>query len=250
MGPEELVRRAEEDVHAPGGDVGRQVWGRVDGIGPCERAGAVRQLCDARDLRQRADGVRRHREGDDPGARRELTLEVGEIDVAFVGDVGEADFEAEVVGQLQPGRDVAVVVEAGDDDLVSRLESATSGTGEREGQRGHVGAERHLVGRAAEEAAGGVARSVDNADRPLARLEWAADVRVRLAQIHRDGIDHLVGHLRPARSIQQHELALERAVAPANGLDVERQRGHAGKPTRAVRSGGYRGPAWRNGCGR
>ena len=156
-------------------------------------------------------------------------FEVGEVDVALVGDVGEADLEAEVVGQLQPRRDVAVVVEAGDDDLVAGLESATGGAGERERQRGHVGAERHLVGRAAEEAAGGFAGRIDDVHGPLAGLERAADVGVGLAEIRRDGVDHLVRHLRPAWPVEQCQVALERAVAPADCLHVERRDAHAGQ---------------------
>ncbi len=225
--PEELVRRADEDVDSPGGDVGRHVRGGVNGVGPGQRAGAVRQLHDPRDVGQRADGVRRDGEGDDAGARGKLCLEIGEIDVTFVGDVGEADLEAEVVGQLQPRGDVPVVVEARDDDLVSGFEPAARSAGERERQRGHVGAERHLVGRAAEEAAGGLARGIDDAHGPLAGLEGPADVRVGLAQIRGDGVDHLVGNLCPAGPVEQHEPALERAVAPADGLDVERRDAHA-----------------------
>ena len=225
--PEELVRRADEDVDSPGGDVGRDVRCGVNGVGPGERADAVRQLHDPRDVRQRADGVRSDREGDDAGARGKLCLQIGEIDVTFVRDVGEADLEAEVVGQLEPRRDVAVMVEAGDDDLVSRLEAAARGARQRERQRGHVGAERHLFGRAAEKAAGGLARGIDDAHGALARLERPAHVGVGLAQIRGDGVDHLVGNLGPAGAVEQHELALERAVAPADGLDVERRDAHA-----------------------
>ena len=42
--PEELVRRAEEHVDVPAGDVDRAVRPVVDGVRPGERAGAVREL--------------------------------------------------------------------------------------------------------------------------------------------------------------------------------------------------------------
>ena len=127
MRPEELVRRAEEDVDVPGLDVGGHVRRGVDGVGPGESSGAVRELDDPPHVGQRADRVRRDREGDDARAGGELPLEVGEVDVAVVRDVGEAHDEAEVVGQLEPRRDVAVVVEARDDDLVACLPARAGG---------------------------------------------------------------------------------------------------------------------------
>ena len=53
--PEVLVRRAEEDVDVPGGDVDRPVRPVVDGVGPGERAGAVRELDDPGDVGRRPD---------------------------------------------------------------------------------------------------------------------------------------------------------------------------------------------------
>ena len=49
--PEELVRRADEHVDVPRGDVDRPVRAVVDGVGPGERAGVVGELDDARDVR-------------------------------------------------------------------------------------------------------------------------------------------------------------------------------------------------------
>ena len=222
----------------------------VDGVRPRESAGAVRELDDPANVGERADCVRRDREGDDARAGRELSLEVGEIDVAVVRDVGEAHDEAEVMRQLEPRRDVAVVIEARDDDLVAGLPRPRGGAGERKRQRGHVRAERHLLGRAAEETAGGRPCLVDDAHRPRARLEGPAKVRVRFAQIGRDGVDHLVGHLRPAGPVEQHEIAPEGAVAPPNGLDVERNGRHVSTLTMPSGPGDYRGRAWRSGSGR
>ena len=171
-------------------------------IGPGQRAGAVCQLGDAGDVSQRADGVRCDREGDDPGARGKLTLEVGQIDVALVGDVGEADLEAQVVGQLEPRRDVPVVVEAGDDDRLG-LESADRRCG-RARTTGRSCWRRRSPRRASSrEAPGGFAGRIDHAHGPPAGLEGAADVRVGLAEIRRDGVDHLVGHLCPAWPVRR-----------------------------------------------
>jgi hypothetical protein len=47
-------------------------------------------------------------------------------------DVDKADMNAEVVGELQPRRDVAVVVEARDEDLVAGREAFVESARERE----------------------------------------------------------------------------------------------------------------------
>ena len=62
---EELVRRADEDVDVPGGDVDRPVRCEVDGVGPGEGAGVVRELDHAADVRCGSDAVRSDGERDD-----------------------------------------------------------------------------------------------------------------------------------------------------------------------------------------
>ena len=116
---EELVRRAEEDVDAERGDVDRPVRRVVDGVRPGERPGRVRELDDPRRVRHRPEGVRGEREGDDAGPVGQLSLEIVEVEGRVVVDLDEADREVEVVGELEPRRDVAVVVEARDEDLVA-----------------------------------------------------------------------------------------------------------------------------------
>ena len=80
MWAEELVRRAEEHVDVPAGDVDRAVRPVVDGIGPGERAGAVGELDDAGDVGGRPDGIRGDREGNDLRAVRELCLQVVQVE--------------------------------------------------------------------------------------------------------------------------------------------------------------------------
>ena len=41
-----------------------------------------------------------------------------------------------------------------------------------------------------------------------------ADVRVVVAQVARDGVDHLVGALRPARAVEEREPPVERRETP------------------------------------
>ena len=77
------------------------------------------ELDDALRVRRRAERVRGEREGDDAGAVRQLPLEVVEVERRVLVDLDEADAEVEVVRELEPRRDVAVVVETRDEDLVA-----------------------------------------------------------------------------------------------------------------------------------
>ena len=86
-----------------------------------------------------------HGKRDDLRLLRDLRLEIVVVESAvLLAQVGIAHDEVEVVGELEPGRDVRVVVEAGDDDLVAGSELATQGPREREVERRHVLAEADL----------------------------------------------------------------------------------------------------------
>ena len=168
--PEELVRRAEEHVDVPAGDVDRAVRAVVDGVRPGERAGAVRELDDPRHVGSRADRVRRDREGDDARPLGELRLEVVEVEREVVVHAREADDDADVLREREPRGDVGVVVEPGAEDLVTRLQRAPERAREQEVERGHARPEGDLARVALQEAAGGVVRALDQLDRADARL--------------------------------------------------------------------------------
>ena len=225
--PEELVRRAEQHVDVPTRDVDPPVRAVVDGVRPRERAGAVRELDDPGDVGRRPDRVRRDREGDHPRPLGELRLEVVEVEREVVVHASEADDDAEVLLERQPRRHVGVVVEPGADDLVARSELPAERAREQEVERGHALAEGDLVGMAGEEAAGGGAGALDQLDGADAGLVRRADVRVVLAQVARDRVDHLVRALRPARPVEEGEPAVECGIAGADGADVEQGRAHA-----------------------
>ena len=144
---EELVRRADEDVDARCRHIDRPVRRVVDGVDPGERACLVREVGDPPHVRDRADGVRGPRKRDDFRLLRDLRLEIVVVERAvLLAQVGIAHDEVEVVGELEPGGDVRVVVEAGDDDLVAGRELAAQGPREREVERRHVLAEADLRG--------------------------------------------------------------------------------------------------------
>ena len=219
--PVELVRRAEQHVDVPGGHVDRAVRAVVDGVGPGERADAVRELDDAPHVGRRADRVGRDRERDDAGAVVELRLEAVVVEREVVVHVDLADDDAEVVLEREPGRDVAVVVEPGHEHLVARLQLAGERAREEEVERGHALAERHLVARAAEERAGLLVGEIDERARPARGLVGGADVGVVVPEVAGDRVDHLVGHLRPAGAVEEREPALQRREAGTHSSDVE-----------------------------
>ena len=112
------------------------------------------------------------------------------------------------------------MVEPGDDDLVARRELPRRGTREGEVQGRHVGAKYRLVGRAAEPLPRRQASIGDERVGASARLERASGVRVRLPEVAVDRVDYLVGHLRPAGTVEEREARAERGEAAADGLDV------------------------------
>ena len=74
----------------------------------------------------------------------------------------EDDGGAGVFGGEPPRREVRVVLEPGREHLVARAERAADGPGEREDQRGAVGAEDDAVRIGAEERGDGLARGADH----------------------------------------------------------------------------------------
>jgi len=150
-----------------------------------------------------ADGVGCDRERDDARAVRELPLEIAEIEGRVVVDVDEPNLKPLVVGELEPWGHVGVVVEFGDEDLVTLAPFASGRPRQRERERRHVGAEDRLLGCTAEELAGRLACLRHEGLCPAARLVWAADVRVRLPVVAGDRLDDLVGHLCPAGPVEK-----------------------------------------------
>src|SRR6266480_861116 len=228
----ELVRRADQDVGPRGCDVDWAVRPVVDGVDPRDGAGLVRELGHAGHVHERADRVRGPREGDNAGAVGQLRGEILEVERRVITDVREANDQAEVVRELQPRRDVPVVIEPRHDDLVSLAPFTGGRPGKGEVERRHVGAEDHLVRRAADEGCGRESRVGDEPLRTPARLVGAADVRVRLAQVGRDRVDYLVRNLCAARAVEEGEIALEGRKACPSGTDVERDYAHG--PTLAT----------------
>jgi hypothetical protein len=80
----------------------------------------MRELDQAPNVGSRADGVRGHRKGDDARPLRKLPLQIVVVELEILGEARHAYRDVQVVRDLQPRRDVRVVVERRVDDLVAR----------------------------------------------------------------------------------------------------------------------------------
>ncbi len=139
-----------------------------------------------------------------------------------------------VAGDAEPRIDVAVVVEAGHDDLVAGRERRRDRTADVERQRRHVRAELDLgrVGRA-EHVGHRLVRLGDDRVAPAARQERPVGVRVRLAVVGGDGVDDRIGDLRPAGTVEVGDgpaVVLEREGREAVGEAPRRRRRASGNP--------------------
>ena len=143
----ELVRRAKKDIAADVLDIDRLVRRVVDSVDPRERPDLACQAADPLGLGDRSGGVRGEGERDDARlARRQLPLEVVEIDREVIGGLDHVDGQSLVGCQLDPGGYAAVVVERCRHDLVAGREISPRGSGQREVQGRHVHAECDLGG--------------------------------------------------------------------------------------------------------
>ena len=206
----ELVRRAEHDVRVDRLHVHRLVRGVVHRVDPGERADAVCQLAHALRVDDGADRVRGPGERDDLRPLAQLRLEIREVERRVGVDVDVRDDEPEVVGELDPGGHVAVMVEARDEDLVAGLQLAAEHARQVEVDGRHVRAEDDLRGAAVEEARAGGLGVVDDLVDAMAGRVGRSEIRARVAQGVRDRLSDLVRHLRAAGGVEEGEARLER----------------------------------------
>jgi len=201
----ELVRRADQHVGTDVPDVNRLVRRVVHGVHPGERPGLVRELAHPARVGDRTDRVGGPGERDHLGARPELALQVREVQARVVVEFDVPDDQVAVVGDFQPGRDARVMVQARDEDLITRAERAGGGPGQREVERGHVGPEDHLARLAAQEPGRLVLRLGQDLPDAQAGGVHRAQVGAGLPERERDRVAHLVGHLRAAWGVEEGE---------------------------------------------
>ncbi len=123
--------------------------------------------------------------------------------------------------QLEPGRDVRIVIELRHENLVAALQGACQRPGEQEVERGHAGAEGDLARVAPEKTTGGIVRAPDQLRRSEAGRVRRADVRVVGAQVVGDRVDHLVRALGAAGAVEERHGPVERREPRAHRVHVQ-----------------------------
>ena len=104
--------------------------------------------------------------------------------------------------QGQPGRDVGIVIQTRDHDLIPGREGLPDGPAEVEGQSGHVGPKHDLFGSGGVEQIGhGLAGSVDDLVGAAAVEKGAVEVAVGFDQVTADGLNDRAVHLGATRAI-------------------------------------------------
>ena len=178
--PEELVRRAEQDVQSDLSCAQPPMGRHVHRVRPRKRADAVRGRCDAAGIRNRPDRVRCQRERHHAGALSDQLLEGVDVERHVLGPQRRgAHHQVVIRGHHEPGRDVRVVVERGHDDLVSWRHRAGHGMRELEVERRHVRSERDAIHLAAGEVRRGSAALLHQLVRRPRGRERAAEIGIR-----------------------------------------------------------------------
>ena len=145
--PEELVRRADDEVRARRRHVDRDVRGEVHGVDEEQGARGMHHLGDGGQVGHGADQVGGAGHRHQPGGRGDHPLDLARCQLAGLRvEVGESDGGAHGLGGQHPGAHVGVVVEPGHHDLVARTPVLGQGAREVEGQLGHAAPEDDAAG--------------------------------------------------------------------------------------------------------
>ncbi len=203
----ELVGRAEHDVGVDRSHVHGLMRGILHGIHEGECAGLVGQLTDRAGVHDGANRVGRPREGDDFRSRAELIRQVTEVERGVCVNVGVPDAQAEVGGQVQPRRDVPIVIKPRYHDLVTWPQLAAEGSRQREVECGRAPAEDHLVSVATEEAGRGNTGIRHEGVQAAARRVGSPGVAAGFTVDAGDCLAHLVRYLGSTWRIEEDKVS-------------------------------------------
>src|SRR5690348_3011515 len=168
----------------------------MHGINESESADAVGEANDFADGIYGSDGVRGVTDGNEFRARRNLAPKVVHIQRAiFFADVHLANDYAAIF-EGAPRRDVGIVIESGDDNLIARLQIAADATRERKGERGHVGPKENFGGIAIEKISHGFAGAGDHCIGAATGGKCAAGIGIGIFEIVAESLDYLLWNLR------------------------------------------------------
>src|SRR5262249_9822747 len=115
-----------------------------------------------------------------------LPIERAGVGVHFYGAKGAAS----LFGERLPGTDVCVVVELGNDNFVVGSELASESAGDVKGERSCIRAEGDFMGCAAEKVGESETSVFEHFVGFVARRIVPVRVRVVMAEVVRDGVDH------------------------------------------------------------
>ena len=166
----------------------------------------MRPARDRRHVVDRAQGVGGIADGHDLGALIQEIPQSGHVQRVILDvEVDPAHGRAAVLGHHDPGRDVGVVVHAGDDDLVAGSDLTAQRAADAKRERRHVRAEHDFLRRSGVQHVGdGLVRIVQHGVAALAGGERAAVVGVAVGQVVADGVDHRLRHLGAAGVVEKH----------------------------------------------
>ena len=219
---EELVRRAGQEVGAEGGLVHGGVGHEVHPVDEEQRATVVHEAGDRGQVRSGADQVRRAGDGDEAGPRGQLRLHVlGAQLTGLAVEPDPADGRPDRLGRLHPRADVGVVVQPGDDDLVTGRPRLRQRPGQVVGQGGHAPPEDHPAGVGAHEVGHGRPGIEHDA---VGAAGGGADVAAVGDVGQQGGGDRLTDHrrhLRATRAVEVGGACLQCRELRPDGLDVK-----------------------------
>ena len=160
--------------------------------------------------RHGAEHVRHVGDGDQPDlAVGELRLDIGHVELAGIGDVGDAQLDAMGVAQHLPGDDVGVVLERADQHGLPGLhDAAAPAMGDEVHRLGAVPGEDHLARIASvDEARDGAAGGLVILGRRLAQPIGAAmDIGVAALHAADHGVNHGARLLRRGAAVEEHQV--------------------------------------------
>ena len=196
MGPEELVRGADEEVGADPVQVEEAVLGEMHAVHRDESTHVLRARHQFPRRRDRADGIGCEGERDEPGPWGQGGGEGVHVDGdVFLANVHPSDGGAGVGCRHHPRADVRVVIQPSHDDLVAGLERFRERPGHVEEESRRIRAEDDLVRLGPREIGGRAACLRHQPVRLLARDERTVCVAQARVITPRHGLDHRVGDL-------------------------------------------------------
>ena len=127
------------------------------------------------------------------------------FDAPTVGIEGNpAHHQAKILRRLQPGGDIAFMVHAGDQNLVSRGEHPPQSPGHVIGDFGHGGAQRDFIGGSRSQQQGGICVGLaHNLLGAVGSREMPAQIGTGIPGAGEDGVQHHVRHLRAGRVVKK-----------------------------------------------